>query len=210
MDKTAFFGKIQQKLAKKVITKNMLPKRIRNVCGVDVSYQDNIAHCSATIFKKTNVKLIESVTKPTMVTFPYISGLFMLREAKPILATLRLLKNPFDVLLINGHGILHLRKCGLASYIGLVLDKPVIGITKNLMCGTVRKDCKVEFENKILGYQLKRGKKCIYVSIGHKINLKTAVKIVKELTIGQNLFPEPLHLADIYSKKQLHSLQIFA
>jgi deoxyribonuclease V len=60
--------------------------------------------------------------------------LFISREGKP-LKTLRLLKNSYDVLLIDGQGNLHPRKFGLACYIDIILDKPTIGVAKNLLCG---------------------------------------------------------------------------
>jgi deoxyribonuclease V len=60
----------------------------------------------------------------------------MLREGEPLLKIVRLLKNLF-VLLIDGHGILHPRKCGLASYVGIMIDKPTIGVAKNLLCGSI-------------------------------------------------------------------------
>ena len=59
--------------------------------------------------------------KKVPVNHPYIPGLFMLTEGKPLLRIIRLLKNQFDVLIIDGRGILHPRKCGLASYVGIIL-----------------------------------------------------------------------------------------
>src|SRR3990170_2820668 len=172
---------LQEKLALKVITKNVLPLKIIKVCGVDVSYKDNIAYGAAVILDRNKKEVIE-VTKSTLkVTSPYIPGLFVLREARPILKTLDKLTKDFDLLLIDGNGQLHPRRCGLACYIGLVLDKPVIGVAKNLLCGKVKK---------------------IYVSVGHKVSLKKSVSIVKGL-LGKNWLPEPLRLADVYSK--IHS-----
>src|SRR3989337_396550 len=151
---------LQEKLALKVITKNVLPLKIIKVCGVDVSYKDNIAYGAAVILYRNNEDVIE-VTKSTLkVTSPYIPGLFVLREARPILKTLDKLTKDFDLLLIDGNGQLHPRRCGLACYIGLVLDKPVIGVAKNLLCGKVKSDKTVEYEGKIIGYEInEKGKK---------------------------------------------------
>ncbi len=124
----------------------------------------------------------------------------MLRESKPILKTLDKLKNKFDLLLVDGHGQLHPRKCGLACYVGLAIDKPVIGIGKSLLCGKIWPDNKVEFEGKILGQTLIHNNKKIFVSIGHKISLKTAVILTKELILPNQWNPEPLRLADKQSK----------
>jgi len=192
---------LQKKLALKVITKNILPKKIKRVCGVDVSYRNDFAYCSAVILDKNNMSIIESKNSKLKSTEKYISGLFMLKEAKPIFHTLNKLTKNFDVLLVDGNGQLHPRRCGLACYIGLKLDKPVIGVAKSLLCGKIRSDSKVEYKGKVLGYEIKQNKKKLYVSVGHKISLNTAVKIIKELIVNDNWYPEPLRLADFNSKQ---------
>ena len=192
---------LQKKLALKVITKNILPKKIKRICGVDVSYRNDFAYCSAVILDKNNLNIIEAKTSKLKSTARYIPGLFMLKESKPILHTIKKLKKNFDILLVDGNGQLHPRQCGLASYIGLKLDKPVIGVAKSLLCGKVRLDSKVEYKGKVLGYEIKQNKKKLYVSVGHKISLNTAVKIIKELIVNDNWYPEPLRIADINSKQ---------
>jgi deoxyribonuclease V len=194
---------LQNEFAKKVITHDYLNNNnIRNVCGIDVSYKDINAFCSAVMVNKNTLEIIEIVNEKSIVKFSYISGLFMLREAKPLLKTLRLLKNTFDLVLIDGHGILHPRKCGLASYIGIMIDKPTIGVAKSLLCGSILKNNYVEYNKTILGYRIsKNDKKNIYVSVGHKISLETAIDIIKKLTKKSEFIPEPLRIADINSKK---------
>lgn len=191
---------LQQELSRKVLSKNFLPKNIQKICGVDVSYKGNTAYCSAVILNKKNFEIIETTNLQT-TTSPYIPGLFMLRESKPILKTLDKLKTKFDLLFVDGHGKLHPRQCGLACYIGLAIDKSVIGIGKSLLCGNIRSDKKVEFQGKILGQALIHNNKKIFVSIGHKISLKTAVKLTKELILTGQWYPEPLRLADKHSKQ---------
>ena len=139
--------------------------------------------------------------KKRTVNHPYIPGLFMLIEGKPLLRIIRLLKNQFDVLIIDGHGILHPRKCGLASYVGITIDKPTIGVAKNLLCGSILENSYIEFNKTILGYRLKNNRKYIYISVGHKISLETAIDIVKQLIKKSYFIPEPLRIADINSKK---------
>ncbi len=198
--KLANIIKLQNRLAKKVIAKNFLPRKINKICGVDVSYSDNVAFCSAVILDKNNFDVIKITNFSMKSSSPYIPGLFMLRESRPILRTLERIKEDFDVLLVDGHGQLHPRKCGLACYVGLMINKPVIGVAKSLLCG-VTKNLRVKIDGKILGYEIRRQKKKIYVSVGHKINLKTAAKIVAELIREDQWYPEPLRLADLYSKK---------
>jgi deoxyribonuclease V len=175
---------------------------VNNVCGIDVSYKELNAFCSAVIVNKNTLESIEIANEKSTVKYPYIPGLFILKEAKPLLKILRLLKKSFDVLLVDGHGILHPRKCGLACYIGIIIDKPTIGVAKNLLCGSILENNYIEYNKEILGYRIKKNnKKDIYVSIGHKISLETAVNIVINLTKKNEFIPEPLRIADRNSKK---------
>ena len=190
----------QLRIAKKVISRNILPKKISTVCGVDVAYSNNTAYCSAVIVDKNTLKKVKHVNKILKVKHRYISGLFMLRESEPIFSTLKLLNHKFDILLVDAHGKLHPRKCGLACYVGVNLNKPVIGVAKSLLCGNEQGN-DVILDGKIIGNVIKTGNKKIYVSVGHKINQKTAVKIVRELIKDGEWYPLPLKLAHIDSKK---------
>lgn len=192
--------KQQEKLAKKVVTKDAF-RSIKTVCGVDVAYKNNVAFSSAIIVGRKDLEIIESSNAKTVVNQPYVPGLLFLREAEPVLSALKSLKNNYDLLLVDGHGQLHPRKCGLACHLGLVLNKPTIGAAKSLLCGQIKGDF-VELDGKILGTIIEnKPKKRIFVSVGHKINLTTATKIVQELIRQNEWLPEPLRIADLYSKK---------
>jgi deoxyribonuclease V len=196
---------LQKEIAKNVIAEDTLHKKIEYICGIDVSYKKDTAYCSAVIMKKNNLELIESVNAKSVVRHPYIPGLFILRESEPILNTLKLLKNQFDLLLIDGHGLLHPRKCGLASYIGVLIDRPTIGVAKSLLCGSIKKDQFIEYDDTVLGFTIKKeDKKQIYVSVGHKISLTTAIRIIKNLIKNEEWIPEPLRIADLNSKDHLN------
>jgi deoxyribonuclease V len=167
---------------------------------VDVSYRHNIA-CTAAVILNFKLELIESVSTQSLVKFPYIPGLFMLREAVPILKTIRTFKHPFDVLLVDGHGVLHPRRCGLASYVGYVSGIPTIGVAKKLFVGVILDNGFVEYEGDILGFRVhKESGKDIFVSVGHSISLHSAVGLATKLTKINEWIPEPLRLADINSK----------
>lgn len=192
---------LQKNIAKKVVAAKDDFGSISSICGVDIAYSDsnsNAAFCSAVIMDRNMQKLIESVDVQTIVKYPYVPGLLMLREAEPIFYTLKMLKNTYELLLIDGHGLLHPRKCGLACYIGVTLDKPTIGVAKSRLCGRVRPDGFVELDGEILGYAIS---KKFYISVGHRLTLKTAIALVKELGI------EPLRLADINSRKNKEKVQ---
>ena len=109
-----------------------------------MSYKDNIAYCSAVILKRETLEIINHANVLQKVSSSYIPGLFFLREAKPILQALKKLDLDFDLLLVDGHGQLHPRKCGLACFIGIKINKPVIGIAKNLLCGKIKQDKNID------------------------------------------------------------------
>ena len=201
-----YFINLQKEIAKKVIDYDCINNEINNICGIDVAYKNNIAFCSALIVNKRTLEIIESINHKSIVNYPYIPGLLILRESESITSILKLIKNTYDVLLIDAHGVLHPRKCGLACYIGVIIDKPTIGVAKNLLCGHIIKDNYIEYNGEILGYRIKKiNKKDIYVSIGHKISLATAINIVMDLIKDNERLPEPLRLADIHSKKYKNS-----
>ena len=182
-------------------------EEMKYVCGIDVSYVNDSANCSAVTVERYSYKVIEIANLRTRTANAYIPGLFMMREAKPLLTTLKQLNKKFDVLLIDGHGILHPRRCGLASYIGLILNKPTIGVGKRLLCGSVRNDQFIEDGGQVLGFKISNQKnynKSVYVSVGNHISLSSSIRIVKELTREDCWIPEPLRIADINSKNILN------
>jgi deoxyribonuclease V len=198
--------KLQQEFAKKVITKDNFNGNVKSICGVDVSYRKKVAYCSAVIIDKENFEVIETVSSESEIKYPYIPGLFILREAGPILQTLKLITKSFQLLLVDGHGVLHPRKCGLACFIGISINHPTIGVAKSLLCGNLRSDNFVSHKGEILGYALKpnnNSKKVVYVSVGHKISLPTSIELVKTITKINHYIPEPLRVADKLSREQI-------
>lgn len=192
--------KLQKKLALQVIKKDSF-KKIQTVCGVDVSYRNQNAYAAAVIMNAKTLQVIKHKTSRSRVEIPYAPGFMMLRESGPVLLTLKSLREDFDVLLVDANGRLHPRRCGLACYLGIVLDKPTIGVAKSLLCGKLS-DRSVIQNNEVLAHVIekKRGKK-IFVSIGNKISLKTASKLTSSLIKEGEWLPEPLLLADRYSKQ---------
>jgi deoxyribonuclease V len=199
---------LQKKLALQVVKEDALRyEEIEYVCGIDVSYAENTANCSALIIKRHSWEVIEVANISVKTTQPYIPGLFMIREAGPVLNTLKSLKKDFDLLLVDGHGVLHPRRCGLACYVGIALNKPTIGVGKRLLCGAVREDQFIDDCGEIIGYKVnntRNNKRSVYVSVGNLISLVTAIRLVQELTKESHWIPEPLRIADINSKNKLN------
>jgi deoxyribonuclease V len=191
--------KLQKEIAKKVVASDAFEK-IERVCGADVAYDGGIAYCSAVVMG-SDLEPVESVDIESVVTHPYMPGFLMLREAGPVMQAVKILKQDFDLLMVDGHGLLHPRRCGLACYVGVRLGKPTIGVAKSRLCGTERPDGFVEVGDQVCGQAVQAGRKKIYVSTGHKVSLRTAVEIVKAFS-RKNGMPEPLRVADINSKRQ--------
>ena len=187
---------IQYSLSKKVIEQDSFEK-LQRVAGVDVSFEkDSSAVAAAVVIDLDDLTVIEAKTMEVEILFPYISGFLGFREADAVISVLRKLSSDFDVLMVNGHGIMHPRGFGLASHVGLLMNMPTIGVAKRLIKGnykyTVDNSLKtIEFMNKSVGACDKQ--KCI--SIGHKISLKTAVNIVIKTSIFK--MPEPVRQAHI-------------
>ena len=118
-----------------------------------------------------------------------------------------------DAVLVDGNGILHPRRAGIAACFGLLADVPAVGIGKTLLCGrvdrdsvTVRKPRPVVHEDQLVGMAVKStdGSRPIFVSPGNRVDIDGAVDLVRRLFAGHRL-PEPLHRADRLSKSAARS-----
>lgn len=187
--------KLQERLSRYIVKEDKV-KEIRYIAGVDVSYtKDNACPC-VVIIDRSNLEMVYHKYKKMKIDTPYIPGLLFLREGNIMLNVLKDDKDRYDLIMVDGNGILHPRRFGLASYIGFMLNNPTIGVAKSLLCGKVR-DGYVIDDNEIIGKVVKR----LYVSIGNMISLDTAAKIVEEVCIHN--IPEPIRLADMLSRKYI-------
>ena len=153
------------------------------VAAVDVSYDDEYGYGAMAIDDGGNIEIRESVQE---VRFPYIPGYLAFREFKFI----KELAGNFDgVLLMDGNGLLHPRKIGLASYAGVMLNIPTIGVAKSLLLGTVS-DNWVHMGEEKVAYVINKN---TIVSPGHKVSLGSSVDLVKKL--GHGKYPDILKIA---------------
>ena len=189
--------KEQIKLAKKVVTKDSF-KNINYIGSCDQAFKKDIVFSVILIFDYGSLTILEKKDAKLKAKIPYIPGYLSFREASSIIHAYKKLKIRPDILLVDANGILHPRRIGMASHIGVLLDVPTIGVAKSLLCGKIKGN-KVFVNNEVRAFQLFTKKKCnpIYVSPGHKISLRTSVKIVKKLVKDHKL-PEPLRLAHLF------------
>ncbi len=163
------------------------------------------------IVKLPDFELIETTTALRKVTFPYIPGLLSFREAPACIAAVEKLKAEPDAFIIDGQGIAHPRRLGLAAHLGLFFDKPTIGCAKSRLTGyfedpppekgayTLLKDKKssrLDTSDEVLGAVVRSRSNIepLFVSVGNKCLLKDAIKITLDCAIKYRL-PEPTRLA---------------
>jgi deoxyribonuclease V len=186
----------QLSLSRKIIFEDRLPRKIRFVAGVDAAYLKNRSIGAVTVLDYDTLEMIESQTVICETRFPYVPTLLAFREIMPAVASIKKLHLQPDVFLVDGHGVAHPYRCGLASHLGLVIQRPTIGVAKSKLVGEIAKygDKVYLVQNKeVIGSMIttKSGSKPIYVSVGHMVSLETATKIVKHCLRG-NRIPEPI------------------
>jgi deoxyribonuclease V len=172
------------------------------VAGFDVAYNDK-AYGACVIYDYNSKDIIEIKTVKSEIALPYIPTYLAFREIPVIEKLLLSIINKPDVLLVDGNGVLHPYKMGIASHVGVKLNIPTIGCAKSKLCGEIKGNlnktgdhAKVEFENNTLGFAYlssPRSKKPIYISPGHKVSFKMSFKVIKKLCNYK--IPEPLRLA---------------
>ncbi|MCM8792174.1 MAG: endonuclease V [Candidatus Omnitrophica bacterium] len=200
---------IQRDLRKTVVLENK-SLNLRRIAAVDVGYSDIMAKAVVCVFSFPQLKLLETEVTFQRVNFPYIPGLLSFREGPAILKTFRKIKNIPDLILFDGQGILHPRRMGLATHMGIILDLPTVGCAKSILFGrfNLPKDKRGSFSYiydeqspEILGIALRtRGKvKPVFVSCGYKIDLERVKEIVLNLTFRYRI-PEPLRIVHSLTK----------
>lgn len=177
--------------------------KVRHVGGVDVSIKDGRARAAIVVLRLADLELEDVALSDLPVPFPYVPGLLSFREIPSILEASQELSIQPDLLLIDGQGIAHPRRFGLASHLGVLLDKPTIGCAKSRFIGThdepgEEAGCYTDLldDEELIGAVLRTRTdvKPLYISVGHKIDLPTALDLVLECCAGYRL-PEPTRLA---------------
>ncbi len=190
------------------------------VVGVDVAFRDDRAAAAAVAVRNGAVVGLGSAV--VAVEIPYVPGLLAFREGRAVVAALRDLDSTPDLLLVDGSGRIHYRSAGLATHLGVLLDRPAVGVAKSLLCGRLRRSVEgglpagervaVEADaavsagatpGEVIGYAVStrqydspdRHVNPVYVSPGHRTSAATAADLVLALSAGYKL-PEPTRLAD--------------
>ncbi|MEK6950602.1 MAG: endonuclease V [Nanoarchaeota archaeon] len=150
-----------------------------------------------------SMKLLEMKSYLLDNPLPYRPGFQAYREMPAIIEAYNQLEQEPDLILVSGAGIAHPRRIGIASHLGLALNRPTIGVTESLLCGQVQQG-KIIVENEICGFELKTREysKPVYVSPGHLVSLGSVLNLIPKTIQYPHKLPEPLHLAHKLAKRK--------
>jgi len=194
---------VQERLRQQVVVQALPEGELRRVGGVDVSFDEQRAWGAVVTLDYVTQRPLEYAVAEVPLTFPYIPGLLSFREAPAILAAMARLNALPDVFIVDGQGLAHPRRFGIASHLGVLLDMPTIGCAKSILVGKHRplgeevgSMAELVSEGEVLGMALRMKSKVapVYVSVGHRVDLPSAVRIIMGCGRDYRL-PEPIRLA---------------
>lgn len=183
---------------------------VRFIAGLDVGYDvaSNLSHAAAVLFDMQTMQVVEQATAQLPTEFPYISGFLSFREIPALREALAKLSGTPDLLMVDGHGIAHPRRLGVAAHLGVLLDMPAIGVGKSRLTGRFHMPGYYKGDaSPLYGKQERIGTVLrskdnvnpLFISPGHKVDHETAVELVLACLTRYRL-PEPTRLADKLSK----------
>ena len=177
---------IQRQLRGKV-SKERSFGEVHTVAGVDVGFKGEMARAAVVVLSYPELQPLDYSVAELPVEFPYIPGLLSFREGPSVLAALEKLATEPDLFIFDAQGLAHPRRMGLASHIGIIIDRPSIGCAKSRLCGTHHQPgpergsyVHLYDDGEIIGavVRTRTGVKPLYVSIGHRIDLESAIEYV--------------------------------
>lgn len=181
---------------------------IKTISGIDCSYTKSRSFAAIVILTYPKLEVIEKVYASVRTSFPYIPGLLSFRELPAIIKAYKKLQNIPDLIFVDGHGIIHPRKIGIATHLGLILKKPTIGIAKHKFVATfdrlpikVGEYIKAYVGEEFRGYVYKSKKNCnpIYISPGNLITVKESLDFTLTC-MGKYKLPLPVQYAHMHSE----------
>lgn len=185
-----------------------LEKLPATVAGVDAAYSDGAVIVAACLYTYPELRHLQDAVLRVRTEFPYIPGYLSFREGPAVIEALASLGTKPDLILLDGQGIAHPERMGIATHVGMLTGIPSVGCAKSRLVGTYREPGLRKGSRSMLIYKeetvgavlrTRDGVKPLFVSPGHLIDLEGAVEIVMKC-IGRYRLPEPLRRADIISK----------
>lgn len=185
----------------------------RYVCGADCAFGDGkfnknakkLIYAVALVWDRVEARVVEQAELVRPLEAPYIPTFLSFREGPTLEEVIGKLKHEFGVITFDGQGMAHPRRCGVASHVGVRLNVPSVGIAKSVLCGdhgdladTAGATAEMIHKGETIGVALRTRDrvKPVYVSIGHRVDLDSAVKLARACVTRYRI-PEPTRLADI-------------
>ncbi|HEY9246489.1 MAG TPA: endonuclease V [Candidatus Methanoperedens sp.] len=207
----AFFphGRESQLAAQRLVSERAVVKDaygvIHFIAGVDQAFVDDKIISGIVVLDYNSLAVMEKVHSIRHLDFPYIPTFLSFREGPAIIDAYEKLSIVPDMLIVDGAGINHPRRAGIATHIGVALDVPTIGITKKILCGVGKEPQQpgeanpLVYNNSRVGWLFKTGRRsrAIVVAPGHRISLDSSLSVVRACLRGHKL-PEPVKLAHEY------------
>lgn len=187
------------------------PRAVRTVAGLDVAYADDRLAAAAVVLNAESLEIIEESTVAGRPVFPYVPGLFAFRELPALVSALRGLSITPDLLVCDGHGVMHPKRFGLACHLGVLTGLPAIGVGKSRLIGSHEEPgtgrgqrSAVSDAGQVVGRALRTqsGVRPVFVSVGHRADLDTACELTLRLAPRHRL-PETTRRADRLSRAAL-------
>ncbi|MGJ3240680.1 MAG: deoxyribonuclease V [Anaerolineae bacterium] len=195
---------LQRELAPRLITDTPLDlNTLQYVAGVDVSVKQGYSQAAVVVLSYPTLQVIETVRAQQPTQYPYIPGLLSFREGPVLVEAFAKIQQEPDVLIFDGMGQIHPRKMGIASHMGLWLQKPTIGCGKTYFIGDYEEPgihkgdySPLTYRGEQLGVVLRTRDhvKPVYISAGHRIDLSSAIALTLAVTPRYKL-PRPIRLA---------------
>ena len=204
---TAALRAVQDDLAQRVSLRDDFARPLRTIAGFDVGFEDDgaITRAAAVLLDADTLGILDQQVARLPTRMPYIPGLLSFRELPALLEALAMLKHAPDLAFIDGHGIAHPRRLGIAAHFGVVTDLPSIGVAKNILTGEPRMalhEMRGAFTplrsgKEQIGWLLRSKPGCLplIVSPGHRVAMPSAPELVMRY-VGKYRLPEPTRLAD--------------
>jgi len=198
---------IQLRLRERVRVAPLDVERVRRVAGADVSFDkgSDTIFAAVVVLELPHLGIVEHATMTTRTRFPYIPGLLSFREAPAVLKAFEKVTQWPDVLLVDGQGLAHPRRMGLACHLGVWLDLPTIGCAKSLLVGTYEEPAPqagsyspLLDRGEVVGVALrtKDNTSPLFISPGHKVDVESAIRVVLRCVAGHRQ-PEPTRQAHL-------------
>ncbi len=186
----------QRRLSRQVVEKSPEGLRLRFVCGLDAAYKGANGVGVVSVWDLQTLSMVEERYVISRVSVKYVPGFLGFREGPLIFSAAKKVESPVDVFLVDGHGMAHPRRFGLACHVGLALDWPTVGVAKSSLYGRVVDSQTVDKNGAVLGRVFKgEGARVLYVSVGHKIGLDDAFEVVRRSMVAGH--PAPLRKAHL-------------